>query len=110
MLNSQSTQFTHFLLHTSILTHSLFSHVPSSHTRSFPGMFTHTHCPPSPSHLHRTSEEEKLKFEQERAEELYKNMRRAKMVAKKRSEEMSKMVEVCVYVWGGEEGGKGGGW
>ena len=32
------------------------------------------------------------------------------MVAKKRSEEMSKMVEVCVCVWGGKEGGRGGGW
>ena len=62
----------------------------------------HTLTPPSTLHMHifthvyRASEEEKKKYEEERAEELFRNMQRAKMVAKKRAEEMSKDVEVCV--------------
>ena len=46
------------------------------------------------THTHSASTEEQQKFQKKRAEELYVNIRNAKLVAKKRAEQMSKMIEV----------------
>ena len=43
-----------------------------------------------------TSREEQRRFEKERADEVYCSLKRAKKIAKKRTEEMSQNVEVFI--------------
>ena len=46
----------------------------------------------------RKSKEEQRQYEQQRAEEIYESLQRAKSIAQKRAEQMSRSVEVCVCV------------
>ena len=52
---------------------------------------------PFPS-MCRKSKEEQRQYEQRRAEEIYESLQRAKSIAQKRAEQMSRSVEVCVCV------------